>query len=98
MTGCFAQDLSQEHPAGDVICKETLCEHFANTLFQSTIRKTLRAGIDDQKGRLVAEAIAREADFACFQAQKPLNSNVREAGEAELDEVNYRTICINLKY
>lgn len=23
MTGCFAQDLSQERPAGDVICKET---------------------------------------------------------------------------
>jgi hypothetical protein len=27
-------------------------------------------------------AIAPEADFACFQAQNPLNRNVREAGEA----------------
>ena len=53
-----------------------------NTLLQSIVRKTLRAGIDDQTGRRGAEAIAPEADFACFQAQKPLNSNVREAGAA----------------
>jgi len=53
-----------------------------NTLLQSTNRKTLRAGIDDQKGRRGAEAIAPEADFVFFQAQKPLNSNVREAGAA----------------
>jgi len=53
-----------------------------NTLLQSTNRKTLRAGIVDQKGRRGAKAIASEADFAYFQAQNLLNSNVREAGAA----------------
>ncbi len=41
--------------------------------------KPLRAGIVDQKGRRGAKALAPEADFACFQEQNPLNSNVREA-------------------
>jgi hypothetical protein len=53
-----------------------------NTLLQSIVRKTLRAGIDDQKRRRGAKAIAPEADFAYFQAQNPMNSNVREAGAA----------------
>jgi hypothetical protein len=62
--------------------EQALRANLPNTLLQSTIRKTLRAGIDDQKGRRGAKAIAPEADFASFQEQNPLNSNVREAGAA----------------
>jgi len=60
---------------------QTEGSEFANTLLLSINRNTLRAGIDDQKGRR-GQAIAPEADFAFFQAQNPLNSNVREAGAA----------------
>jgi len=52
-----------------------------NTLLKLIYRKTLRAGINDHKGRR-GQAIAPEADFAYFLARNPLNSNVREAGAA----------------
>jgi len=67
-----------------VYCKlnEAVRVNLPNTLLQSGIRKTLRAGIDDQKGRRGAKAIAPEADFAFYCEQNPLNSNVRVAGAA----------------
>jgi hypothetical protein len=67
-----------------VYCKlsEAQQANLPNTLLQPRIRKTLRAGIVDQKRGRGAKAIATEADFAFFQAQNPLNSNVREAGAA----------------
>jgi len=41
---------------------------FAKYAFTIDKQKTLRAGIEDQKGRRGAKAIAPEADFACFLA------------------------------
>jgi hypothetical protein len=60
-----------------VYCKlsEAQQANLPTTLLQSTNRKTLRAGIVDQKGGRGAKAIAPEVDFAFFQAQNLLNSN-----------------------
>ena len=60
-----------------------MCEQFANTLvFNSLTEKLLREGRSLHKSGDGGQAIAPEADFACFQTQNPLNSNVWEAGAA----------------
>ena len=60
-----------------------MCEQFANTLvINGLTEKLLREGRSSYQSGDGMQAIAPEADFACFQAQKPLHSNVREAGAA----------------
>ena len=78
-----------------------------NTLLQSTNRKTLRAGIDDQKGETGGRPLRLKWILHNFRHKirwtamsgwpERLFNIMPNRSEAELDEVNYRTICINLK-
>ncbi len=61
----------------------SVASEFANTLvINGLTEKLLREGRSSYQSGDGGQAIAPEADFACFQAQKPLHSNVREAGAA----------------
>ncbi|MCK4749209.1 MAG: hypothetical protein KAT15_19285, partial [Bacteroidales bacterium] len=66
-----------------VYCKLSEANLHNTLVFNSLTEKLLREGRSLYKnGDGGQQAIAPEADFAFFQAQNSLNSNVRKAGAA----------------
>ena len=70
--------MRPKFPTSVLQTERSIASEFANTLvINGLTEKLLREGRSSYQSGDGGQAIAPEADFACFQAQKPLHSNVR---------------------